>query len=659
MRLHITILFAALFALVACQKAETDPESGLMAQSELSLLNAPASTTGLRVFTFDTNQKLVRETSFATYPTTLRSPVGKFYFVFVANASGANDIPPLTVGVTTMSSVLHSLTMAQYGTNYLPSSEYYLYATPTAIDLNSVASLSVPLKRSVGALKFAFTPSSSMEEVYVNIAQPVTSIDFRGNAISTSSTGAIRYRLTKDTDGVFKGEFACFPQTNAAISYDVIYNQGTTQNYPLTQPVDITAGVITTIATQFSGTVTSTINYTTWSNTYTINYYAGFQVNVTVQGGAPSNYTGLTVTVKNISVTPNVTTQYTNIPLVNNNGTLLFDAAKFIGNGSYVVTSARLHDRDGALDDPNARGTAIAVTFNVPGKAAAITLDGRQNEEEYYVRKVVAKMCGTATAGVAYPGAATYLTRCIPSSLPTQIEGTEVKQWPVSAPGGAIYGFVTRVINGEWRLVTVNFESDTSPFSNAPSYDSRFLAGGGSLPVTEFASFLYLEGCTFGKLDLKYGSDLSGFANVRNLNTLVINTANITSANKLTGTLPLALVAKDMVRFECSYTNITATFPTSYGTWSNMNTFQVIGNTGLTGTLPKEYASFARIVLMRLNDNNLSGKVPVEFENYASMNVGINFNGNKFSCMPPLFLQRYTTNASQQQGATIGSCTYP
>lgn len=659
MRLHVTILFIVLLALVGCRDTELQADSEPMVQAGISLMNAPQTTTGLRVFTFDTNQKLVRETSFSTYPTTLRSPVGKYYFVFVANASGATDIPHLVTGVTTMSSVLHSLSMVQYGTNYLPAPEYYLYTTPTPIDLNSVSNLNVPLKRSVGALKIEFTPTSSMEEVYVNIAQPVTSINFWGTAVATSSTGAIRYRLTKDTDGVFKGEFACFPQTNAAISYDVIYNQSTTQNYPLNQPVDITASTITTIATTFSGTVSSTINYTSWSNTYTINYYAGFQVNVTVQGGAPINYTGLTVTVKNISVTPNTTVQYANIPLVNNNGTLLFNAAQFIGNGSYVVTAARLHDRDGTLSDPNARGTTLAVAFNVPGKAAAITLDGRQNEEEYYVRKVVEKMCGTASAGAAYPGAATYLTRCIPSSLPTQIEGTEVKQWPVTAPGGSVYGFVTRVINGEWRLVSVNFESDSSPFSNAASYDSRFLAGGGSMPIAEFVPFLYLEGCLFSKLDLKYGSDLSGFANIRNLNTLVVNNGNITAANKLTGSLPTILSAKDMARFECCYTSITSTFPTSYGNWANMASFQVLGNPGLTGSLPKEYANFARIVLMRINDNNLSGKVPVEFENYASMNVGVNYNGNKFTCMPPLFLQRYTTNCSIQQTGYVGACTYP
>lgn len=659
MRLRITILFTAILALICCHQTETNTDFEPMAQTELSIMNAPQSATGMRVFIFDTNQKLVRETSYTTYPTTLRSPVGKYYFVFVANASGSNDIPTLTTGQTTMNDVLHTLSLVQHGTNYVPTSEYYLYATPTPIDLNSVVNLSVPLKRSVGALKIIFTPTASMEEVYVSIAQPVTSINFRGETVATSSTGVIRYRLTKDIDGLFKGEFSCFPQNSASISYDVIYSEGTAQNYPLNQPVDIKASVITSITTTFSGTVNSTINYSTWNNSYTINYYAGFQVNVTVQGGTAANYTGLSVTVKNISVTPNVTTQYTNIPLVNNNGTLLFDAAKFIGNGSYVVTSARLHDRDGALDDPNARGTAIAIGFNVPGKVAAITLDGRQNEEEYFVRKVVQKMCGTATAGVAYPGAATYLTRCIPSTLPTQIEGTEVKQWPVTAPGGGVYGFVTRVINGEWRLVAVNFESDTSPFSNPASYDSRFLAGGGSMPVAEFVPFLYLEACTFGKLDLKYGSDISGFANIRNLNTLVINNGNITAANKLTGILPVILSTKDMIRFECSYTNIVTTFPVSYGNWANMSTFQVIGNTGLTGPLPKEYASFSRIVLMRINENNLSGKVPVEFENYASMNVGINFNTNKFTCMPPLFLQRYTTNASNQQSGPVGSCTYP
>lgn len=644
----------------SCQN-EVNMDTALSKKSaDVAFLNAPQVTSGLRVLIFGEDQKLVEEQRFTTYPTSLRSSVGKYYFVFIANAMNEEDIPQLQTGVTQMSDVMHVLTLAGDSLNYLSPTEYYHYFTPQAVELNSMSSLTVPLKRSVGALDIAFSvpAGSTIEEVYANVEQPVTSIDFRATKVQTATSGNIRYRLTKDTDGVYKGQFTAFPQTGATISYDVIYAQGTSQNYPLNQPVNIIASKFTRITTQFSGTLSSTINYSSWSNSYTVNYYAGFQVSVTVEGGNPTNYTGLTVKVKNTSVTPNVTTQYDSIPLVNKNGILSFNLAQFIGNGSYVLIYARLHDRDGKLADPNNRGTSLAVGFNVPGKAAAVTLDGRQNEEEYYVRKALTTMHGSLTPGSAYPGAATYLTRCVPLAVPTQVEGTVVKQWPVSAPGGGVYGVSTQVINGEWRVIAFNFENDYGVFASGAK-DTRFQAGGGKMPIADFVPLLYFQQALFSKIELNYGNDISGFANVRMLNSLVINNDAVTTANQFSGPLPSNLGNKDMVRFEISYCRVTSTLPTSYGNWSNINIFHCMGNAGLTGSVPTEYSNYARITLFRLYGCNLSGKLPQSFDNYASMNVGINFNGNKLTCVPSGFLNRYTTNTTVQQNINIGACTYP
>lgn len=646
-------------ALFACTNDAEEVLPAGKRQVALSFTNTPQTLLGLRIFIFNEQQVLVEEQTFTTYPTSLRSSVGKFYFVFVGNAMNDSDIPSLKTGVTTMSDALHILQSASDGLNYLSPSEYFLYVTPTAIDLNSISSLSVNLKRSVGGLEFSFKPSATIKEVYANIEKPVTAINFNGTTVTTATSGSIRYRLTKNaTTGNFEGQMIGFPQTNAVVSYDVIYSSGTSQTYYLGQPINILASKITRIQTQFSGTVSSTINYITWANSYTINYYAGFQVNITVQGGKPANYTSVTVTVKNTSVTPNVTTQYNNIPLVNNNGTLSFNVAQFIGNGSYILTSARLSDRDGALSDPNNLGGALALGFNVPGKAVAFTLDGRQNEEEYYVRKAIVTMHGSLTAGSAYPGTATYATRCVPTNIPTQVEGTEVKQWPVTSPNGNTYAIITRVISGEWRVVAFSFENDTSPFASATA-DTRFQAGGGKMPITDFYPFLYLETIAYAKIELKYGSDISGFSNVKRLNSLVINNSAVSLANQFSGALPTSLASKDMIRFEVSFTNMVSTLPSIYGNWTNISIMHFIGNSGLTGSIPSTYAYFPRITLLRLFVCNLSGKVPVDFNNYATMNVGINFNSNRLTCMPQAFLDRYTINVTSQQIGTIGACTYP
>lgn len=660
MRKFRIIWWIILLIVFSCHDEETRDGSLIRTRADVSFLNVPQTTSGLRVLVFGEDKKLVEEQRFTTYPTSLRSSVGKYYFVFVANAMNEGDIPELQTGVTRMSDVMHSLSLAADNENYLSPTEYYHYATPQAVELNTLSSLTVPLKRSVGALDIAFSvpAGSSVEEVYANIELPVQSIDFNGTTVQTATSGNIRHRLVKDTDGVYKGQFTAFPQTGATVSYDIIYAQGTSQNYPLNQPVNIIASKFTRIKTQFSGTLSSTINYSSWTNSYAIDYYAGFQVKVTVEGGNPTNYTGVTVKVKNMSVTPNVTVQYDSIPLVNNNGILSFNLARFIGNGSYVLTYARLHDRDGELADPNTRGTSLAVGFNVPGKAAFVTLDGRQNEEEYYVRKALTTMHGSLTPGSAYPGAATYLTRCVPSTVPTQVEGTVVKQWPVTAPGGGVYGVSTQVINGEWRVIAFNFENDYGVFGSGVK-DTRFQAGGGKMPIADFVPLLYFQQALFSKIELNYGNDISGFANIRMLNSLVINNDGVTTANQFSGPLPSNLGNKDMVRFEISYCRVTSTLPVSYGNWSNINIFHCIGDAGLTGTIPTEYSNYARITLFRLYGCNLSGKLPQSFDNYASMNVGINFNGNKLTCVPTGFLNRYTTNTTVQQNVSIGACTYP
>lgn len=660
MRMSRIIWGFILLMTFSCHDEETTDSSSRGIRADVSFLNAPLTTSGLRVLIFDESKKLVEEQRFTTYPTSLRSSVGKYYFVFVANAMNEGDIPTLQTGVTQMGDVMHHLTLTGDSLNYFSPTEYYHYATPQAVELNSMSSLTVPLKRSVGALDIAFSvpPGATIEEVYANIEQPVTSIDFWGDELQTATSGNVRCRLVKDTDGIYKGQFTAFPQTGATISYDVIYAQGTSQNYPLNQPVNIIASQFTRITTQFSGTLSSTINYSSWSNSYAINYYAGFQVSVTVQGGNPTNYTGLTVKVTNTSVIPNTVTQYDSIPLVNNNGVLSFTLARFIGNGNYVLSYARLHDRDGKLTDPNNRGTSLAVGFNVPGKAAAVTLDGRQNEEEYYVRKALTTMHGTLTPGSAYPGAATYLTRCVPLAVPTQVEGTVVKQWPVSAPGGGVYGISTQVINGEWRVIAFNFENDYNVFASGAK-DLRFQGGGGKMPIADFVPMLYFQQALFSKIELNYGNDISGLANIKRLNSLVINNDAVTTANQFSGPLPSNLGTKDMVRFEVSYCQTTSTLPVSYSNWSNISIFHCMGNAGLTGTIPAEYSNYARITLFRLYGCNFSGKLPQSFDNYASMNVGINFNGNKLTCVPTGFMNRYTTNTTVQQGVNIGACTYP
>lgn len=654
---NILLIFSTLI-LIQCSTEDETILLNRVQESKVLFSGTPQTTSGLRVFLFNSQKKLVEEQYFNEYPSILRSPVDSFYFTFVANAMNSKDIPKLKVGETHMDSIMHYITM-QNDSSYTEPGEYYLYTTPAPIELNAYSTLNVPLKRSVGLLDISFIGNSSIEAVYVNIEKPVTSINFNGNTVKQETNYSMRKRLTAGGSNKFTGNIIGFPQTDAKVSFDVIYSGGLSQNYPINEPVDIIASTMTTINTQLSSTLSSIINYTTWANNYTINYYAGFQVEVTVDAGNPDNYTGIDITLLNN--TTSTTSTFTNLPLVNVNGKLMFSTAQFIGNGNYTVTAARLVDRDGTLFDPNMRGVNMAVNFNVPGRAAVFSLDGRQNEEEYYVRKVIEKMHGTATAGSIYPGTATYATRCVPSTLPTsaQGDGTVVSRWVTnSVTGGGQYYIQTQVNSGEWRVNMFSFLVNGGPFGSA-LVDSRFVAGGGRFPTTEFYPFLYLQAIQYAQIDLFFGNDLTWLPNIKRLNNFIINNNSITNANKYNGQFPVDLGNLDMQTFWFSYTNLTDTLPASYGNWINLTGMNIGGNAGLTGTLPSSWSNFLLLGDFRIHSNNLTGKIPESFAIYGNTNAGVNFNGNRFTCGPAAFINRYTVNVTGQQTGALQVCTYP
>lgn len=649
----IQSLLGVLFLLASCQ---AEQEAAVPESKKVQLqysTTSPLSLNSLRILLFDENQLLVQEQSYTTYPTTLRSPVGKFYFVFVGNAPAESDIYTLKTGVTRMSDYLHTLQFDANGNYYTSAPEFYLYTTPQPVELNTSTPLTVNLKRSVGMLNIQLTPSSDMKAVYANILSPISAINFRGDSAAIGTGKSIRQELTLN-NGVFTGNIRCFPQKNIKLSYDVLYQQGAPQNYPIQQPLHIVANQSTQVSTYFSKTVSSTINYTSWQDSILLNYYAGFQVQVNIEGGNPVNYTGLTVKVKNSS---NVVTQYDSIPLTYQNGKLMFTVSKLIGSGNYTLTYARLHDRDGKLYDPNSRGTSLNVPFIVPGKNATITLDGRQNEEEYHIRGVMTAIHGTVAAGSVWPGATAYLQRCVPSTLPTQVEGYVQKQWstPSYAVGTSItnnYFIGLTVTSGEWRVSAVDMQFDTSPFASNFA-DARF---GGRVPYELFSTFMYLTQVYFAKVNLSYGNDISALINVKRLNTIVLNCDAVAAANKLSGTVPTILSQMDMVRFEINYANITGSLPTEYGNWKNLELIHFINDTSLAGTLPPSYGNFPKITMIRIMQNGLTGTIPSTFENYAIMNVGMNLNTNYFTCAPPKFLARYNTNVSIQRTGSINAC---
>lgn len=644
----IQSLLGVLFLLASCQveQEETVPESKIQLQYSTT---SPLALSSLRILLFDENQLLVQEQTYTTYPTTLRSPVGKFYFVFVGNAPEESDIYALKTGVTRMSDYLHTLQFDANGNYYTSAPEFYLYTTPQPVELNTSASLTVNLKRSVGMLNIQLTPSSDMKAVYANIQSPISAIDFRGDSSAVGTGKSIRQELTL-INGVFTGNIRCFPQNNIKLSYDILYQQGAPQNYLIQQPLKVVANQSTQVNTYFSKTVSSTINYTSWQDSIQLNYYAGFQVQVNIEGGNPVNYTGLTVRVKN---SDNVVTQYDSIPLTYQNGKLMFTVSKLIGSGNYTLVYARLHDRDGKLFDPNSRGTSLNVPFIVPGKNATITLDGRQNEEEYHIRGVIAAVHGTVAAGSVWPGTTAYLQRCVPSTLPTQVEGYLQKQWSIPSSNSSNNYFIgITVTSGEWRVSAVDMQLDTSPFASNVA-DGRF---GGRVPYDLFYTFMYLTQVNFAKVNISYGNDISALANVKRLNTIVLNCDAVSTANKLSGTMPIIFSQMDMVRFEVNYANITGTLPTEYGNWKNLELIHFINDIYLAGTLPSSYGNFPKITMIRIMQNALTGTIPSTFENYAIMNVGMNLNTNYFTCSPPKFLARYNTNVSIQRNGSIVAC---
>lgn len=649
----IQCLLGLLLLLASCQAEQEVSVSG---SKEIQLQyssTTPLALNSLRILLFDENQLLVQEQMYTTYPTTLRSPVGKFYFVFVGNAPAESDIYLLKTGVTRMSDYLHTLQLDANGTYYTSAPEFYLYTTPQAVELNTSTPLTVNLKRSVGMLNIQLTPSAEMKAVYANILDPISAINFRGDSAAIGTGKSIRQQLTL-SNGIFTGNIQCFPQNNIKLSYDVLYQQGAPQNYPVQQKVNIIANQSTQISTYFSKTVSSTINYTSWQDSILLNYFAGFQVQVNVEGGNPINYTGLTVRVKNSS---NVVTQYDSIPLTYQNGKLMFTVSRFIGSGNYTLVYARLHDRDGKLYDPNARGTTLNIPFIVPGKNATVTLDGRQNEEEYHIRGVMAAIHGTVVAGSVWPGTTAYAQRCVPLALPTQVEGTLQKQWstPSYAVGTSItnnYFIGITVTSGEWRVSAVDMQFDTSPFASNFA-DARF---GGRVPYELFSTFMYLKQVNFAKVNIAYGNDITSLLNVKRLNTIVLNCDAVATANKLSGTVPAILSQMDMVRFEINYANITGSLPAEYGNWQNLELIHFINDTSLAGTLPTSYGNFPKITMIRIMQNALTGTIPSTFENYATMNVGMNLNTNYFTCAPTKFLARYNTNVSIQRTGSIFAC---
>lgn len=650
----IQSLLGVFLLLVSCQ---IEQEIGTPDSQEIQLeySNAtPLALGSLRVLLFDESQLLVQEQTYTTYPTTLRSPVGKYYFVFVGNAPADADVYELKTGVTRMSDFLHTLQFDANNNYYTSASEYYLYVTPTPVELNTSTPLAVNLKRSVGMLNIQLTPSSDMKSVYVNIQNPISAIDFRGDSAAIGTGKSIRQELVL-SNGVFTGNIRCFPQKEIKLSYDVIYQQGASQNYAVQQQVNVLANQSTQVSTYFSKTVSSTVNYTSWQDSVVLNYYAGFQVQVNVQGGNPVNYTGLTVKVKNSA---NVVNQYDSIPLTYQNGKLMFSVSQFIGAGNYTLVYARLHDRDGKLYDPNALGAVLNIPFVVPGKNATVVLDGRQNEEEYYIRTVMAAIHGSVAAGSVWPGTTAYTQRCVPSTLPTQVEGFTQKQWstPSVATGTAAtnnYFIAITVTSGEWRISAVDMQCDTNPFNNA-YYDNRFT--GGRVPYDLFYPFMYLKQMNFAKVNISFGSSLTPLTTIKRLNYVILNCGSIPSASKMTGTLPTVLSTIDMAHFEVNYTNITGSLPTEYGQWKNLEFLHFIGNTTLGGPMPSSYGNFPKITMIRAMENVLTGAIPSTFENYAVMNVGINLNTNYFTCSPPLFMARYNTNVISQRTNNIGAC---
>lgn len=649
----IQSLLAVLFLLASCQTEQeaTAPESKEIQIAYSS--TSPLALSSLRILLFDENQLLVQEQMYTSYPTTLRSPVGKFYFVFVGNAPEESDIYTLKTGVTRMSDYLHTLQLDASGNYYTSAPEFYLYTTPQAVELNTSTPLTVNLKRSVGMLNIQLTPSAEMKAVYANILSPISAINFRGDSAAIGTGKSIRQELTL-SNGIFTGNIRCFPQNNIKLSYDVLYQQGAPQNYPVQQQVNVVANQSTQISTYFSKTVSSTVNYTSWQDSILLNYFAGFQVLVNVEGGNPINYTGLTVKVKNSA---NIITQYDSIPLTYQNGKLMFTVSRFIGSGNYTLVYARLHDRDGKLYDPNSRGTSLNIPFIVPGKNATVTLDGRQNEEEYHIRGVMAAIHGTVAAGSVWPGTTAYAQRCVPATLPTQVEGFVQKQWStpsfaIGTPNTNNYFIAITVTSGEWRVTAVDMQFDTSPFPSGFA-DARF---GGRVPYDLFSTFMYLTQVNFAKVNISYGSDISLLVNVKRLNTIVLNCDAVATANKLTGTMPTILSKMDMVRFEVNSANITGSLPTEYGNWKNLELIHFINDTSLAGTLPSSYGNFPKITMIRIMQNALTGSIPATFENYATMNVGMNLNTNYFTCAPTKFLARYNTNVSIQRTGNINAC---
>lgn len=661
-RLLLLLLFLALL-LAGCQ--EDEHISGGKTESKVAFRSASASLPNLvdmRVLVFDESEVLVEQQRYTTsYPTTLRSPVGAHYFVFVVNAPQNTDIDTLQAGVAEMQNVLHRLYLHADGIEYEEPDEFLIYSTSQPVRLNQLSVLDVPLNRAVGKLQVALKAHAGMDEVYLDIVSPANAINFKGVPAAGAVTPGTRLRkkLTLNTvSGCFEGEIRAFPQQDVQVYFTVLYTEGPTESYQPNDVLDIKAGHITRLEADFTGNATLNISYIPWDNAYSMDYFAGFQVYVTVNGGNPFNYTGLSVQVRN-NTTGAVLSGTDSIPLVYQNGKLSFRTSQLWGNGNFTLLSARLHDRDGKLYDPNNLGGALNLSFSIPGRVVVFALDGRQNEEEYHVRQVIKVLHGTLTAGSIFPGTTVYnTTRAIPLNLPIQSEGSLIAQWPTSL--GALngnrknYNLYTIVQSGEYRLQKIDLA--TEPYSVtglATGYtETRFK---GKIPVNELEPFKYLNALDFARQDLPFG-DITNWYKVKRLNQIFINNYGSQAVNLLSGSLPTALDRLDMQTFELFYTGLTGTLPATYSNWTNLVSIQLRYNTTLGGTLPASWGNFKKLTLMRLMNNNFNGQIPAAFAYYATINMAITLNSNYFICAPQALVDKYNLNIITQLNGNIGGC---
>lgn len=661
-RLLLLILFSVLL-FVSCREEEDTPME--KTETKVAFGFAPASLPNLvdmRVLVFDESEVLVEQQRYTTtYPTALRSPVGAHYFVFIVNAPQNVDIDTLQAGLAEMQDVLHRLYLHADSVEYEEPDEFLIYSTPSPVRLNQLPVLNVPLNRAVGKLQVALKAHTGMDEVYLDIVSPANAINFKGEPAGGAVKPGTRLRkkLTKNTiTGYYEGEIRAFPQSDVQVYFTVLYTQGPTESYHPNETLNIKAGHITRLEADFTGNATLNISYIPWDNIYSMDYFAGFQVYVTINGGNPANYTGLSVQVRN-NTTGTILSGTDSIPLVYQNNKLSFKTSQFWGNGNFTLLSARLHDRDGKLYDPNNLGGALNLSFSIPGRVVQFALDGRQNEEEYHVRQVIKTLHGTLTAGSIFPGTTVYnTTRAIPLNLPTQSEGTLIAQWSTSL--GALngnrknYNLYVIVQSGEYRLQKLDLA--TEPYSVtglATGYtETRFK---GKIPVNELEPFKYLNAIDFARQDLPFG-DITNWYKVKRLNQIFINNYGSQAVNLLSGSLPTAFDRMDMQSFELFYTGLTGTLPPTYSNWTNLVSIQLRYNTTLGGTLPPSWGNFKKLTLMRFMNNNFNGQIPSAFAYYATINMAITLNSNYFTCAPKALVDKYNLNIITQLNATIGAC---